>query len=634
MGRPALGERRAARHSGSALLVVLTLLVALAAVSFGMRLRGVAYPAWRRDADTGARLGEARSALIDWSATAVAAAGGGTPGLLPFPDRNRDGNYDGKGDCVTFGLNTAHLLGRLPWAGDDRPCPRIGLHVDIRDANGEPLWYAVSRNLVARGGGGAVNPDMVRPGAMAHPWIVVRDPRGNVVTDPGTGRALPVAAVVAAPGGPLGDQDRSQPAPPPQAFLDRIAIGATTFDNADADGCADAFRPPCGGAASGEEFVLGPAGPASTGFNDRLVYIAAGDIVRAVEKRVLGEVAAALGAYHAAYGVYPWLARFRDPRATDFKSTLARRGLLAVHLPGERFSTRFEGRWRFIDATPTTSTWHSGDAALVPPLADVLDGAIRVTRASGRCEWREWRRADCTGTRRISAYYRRDLGRTVTRVVEYAFGITDAAPRVIAPNSRDVRRRTLVENPLASGTPPSPGWSVRVTDGDGHNSAWRSIAIDADTDGAVTLSGIRYDLSVVYDGRDDERDELPEWLVENGWHRFIEVAYSADAAPGGDRDGDGDCATPMNTCLALVVDGNVVRADVRALVVSSGVPGPLQDRGIGDCDGDGVYDNFLCAYFESGNADVSTPAAADTFAQDAYGARFNDQVRVVAPLPR
>ena len=49
-------------------------------------------------------------------------------------------------------------------------------------------------------------------------------------------------------------------------------------------------------------------------------------------------------------------------------------------------------------------------------------------------------------------------------------------------------------------------------------------------------------------------------------------------------------------------------------------------------DGDGVRDDFLCAYFEGANSDQSTPAAADIYARDAYSAAFNDQVRVVAPL--
>jgi hypothetical protein len=72
---------------------------------------------------------------------------------------------------------------------------------------------------------------------------------------------------------------------------------------------------------------------------------------------------------------------------------------------------------------------------------------------------------------------------------------------------------------------------------------------------------------------------------------------------------------------------------VRALVISSSARLPHQNRSIGDCDGDGVADNFLCAYLEGDNSDRSTPAAADTYTRGRYSVQFNDQLRIVAPLP-
>ena len=58
-----------------------------------------------------------------------------------------------------------------------------------------------------------------------------------------------------------------------------------------------------------------------------------------------------------------------------------------------------------------------------------------------------------------------------------------------------------------------------------------------------------------------------------------------------------------------------------------------QDRSIGDCDGDGSTDDILCAYLEADNNDKSTPDLADTYARGEFSARFNDQVRIVDPLP-
>lgn len=626
------------RCGGATLVVLLTLWVLVGAALLLGRLGSQGHGVKNNDAGrevlTRRSLAAAEGALIAWAVSASSASGRSVaPGRLPFPDRNRDGNYDGKADCVTFGLNASHLLGRLPWAGSARPCAPMGLHVEVRDSAGERLWYAVSRNLVERGAGGPINPDMGEPGNMAHPWIVVRDADGRVIHDPRSRRPLPVAAAIIAPGAALEYQDRSAVAPGPENYLDRIAIGATIYDNADADGCPDGHPAPCGASRSGEEFVLRPGSPPAKGFNDRLAIITVSELVRAVEKRVLGEAAIALNRYHVSHGAYPWLASFTDPRSADFKSDLYRQGQLPVHLRDETFATRFTGSWNLVDTTPTTTLRHSGDASLVPPLADGLSGSITVSREHGRCRWSDWTRGSCNGARLFPVHLRHDLKKTVTRTVEIGFDIVDDTPRVIPPTASDVRRRSLSVSAAALPRSASLAWSIRITDHDGSSWGQRDITIDADTGGAMSLTGIRYDLSVVYDGLDDARDELPEWLVENEWQRFIYVAISSDAVPGGNADGDGDCATPLNTCLTLKVDGETARSDVRALVISSGAQWTGQDRGIGDCDDDGIHDDYLCAYFEGDNSDKSSPVAVDTYARDGYSAWFNDQVRVVAPLP-
>ena len=633
------------RQRGVALLATLGLGLLLGAALLLNRFNHVVAGGNSREAATARSLAEAKGALIAWAVTVPSVGGRSTtPGLLPFPDRNRDGNYDGKGDCVTFGLNDSHLLGRLPWAGDVSPCPRIGLHVDIRDGSGERLWYAVSRNLVTNGGAGSINPDMGETGKMIHPWIVVRDSYGNVVTGPGGTQPLPVAAVIIAPGAALGHQDRSAAAASPDNYLDRITIGGTTFDNADADGCPDAVTSPCASSSPGEEFIRHGQAGARASFNDRLIYITVNELMGAVEKRVLGEIAVAMNNYRDGNGGYPWLAGFRsDTFAPSFKSTLTRSGQVPVHLPDEIFSTSFGGFWDFIDATPTTTTSHSGDAKLVPPLADVESGSIYVSRRDGRCMWRDWTRVDCVGSRVVPAYLRADLGSTVTRTVAYSFSYSDKSPTLTPPASGDVRRRSLsIRAARLPRVLPSPGsppllpeapWSIRISDDDGTGFGQRTMTIDSDTGGAIRVSGVRYDLSIVYDDKDDARDELPEWFAENNWQHFIYAAFSADAAPGGNSDGDGDCSTPVNTCLRLKVAGKTVRFDVEALLISSGGRWMNQDRDVGDCDGDGIRDGFLCAYLEGDNSDKSTAMLADTYARDQLSAVFNDQLRIVAPLP-
>ena len=651
--RTHISARSPQRQRGAAMVVMLSLLVLMSSAGLYARLKSVPAFDADREAASSTGLAEAKASLIASAVSANPASGRRVaPGLLPFPDRSRDGNYDGRGDCVTFGLNNSHLLGRFPWVGDVSPCPRIGLNIDARDGAGEHLWYAVSRNLVTRGSTRPVNSDMGGEGRMIHPWITIRKIHDHGITDPDPDDAPPVAAVIIAPGAVLDGQDRSGAAPKPVNFLDRITVDATTYSNADADGCPDSLVAPCASSPAGEEFIAYSNPRASGVFNDRLVTITVNELTRAVEKRVLGEAAMALNAYRRAYGVYPWLARFRNPRVVtpenagsggrlfepSFKSTLSRRGQLPVHLPSEIFATSFGGSWRFVDATPTTGTKHSGDPMLIPRLRDVERGLIHVAGKDGRCLWTDWTRVDCTGTSIVPAYFRSDLGITVTRTVEYAFSLVDDSPTVTPPAPADVRRRTLsiraAPLPVARFARLSEGkWTIRITDDNGINRGQRDFTIDSDTAGAITVSGIRFDLSVVYDDIDDERDELPEWFAENNWHHFIYAALSSDAVAGGDADGDGDCRTPVNTCLTLNVDGTAARSDVRALLVSAGAEWAHQDRSNGDCDGDGIGDDFLCAYFEGDNSDRSTVARSDTYASDKYSVEFNDQIRIVAPLP-
>jgi hypothetical protein len=252
------------RQSGAALIVLLALLLMVSAAILLDRLNSEASARTSNQKETSEALAEAKAALIAWAATYPAsAARESTPGNLPYPDRDGDANYDGYSDCYVPGVNDLVLVGRLPRAGEvddplDPPedCGVTNpLNIDVRDSSGEPLWYAVSRNVLAGVGiaGGPINPDMGEPGRMAYPWIQLRDDQGNVISDPmSPGNPLAVAAVIFAPGAAHGNQDRT--AMGAANYLDSITIGATTYDNADADGCPDNTTAPCGGA--GEEFIV------------------------------------------------------------------------------------------------------------------------------------------------------------------------------------------------------------------------------------------------------------------------------------------------------------------------------------------------------------------------------------------
>jgi hypothetical protein len=312
--------RLPAVERGAALLVVLALLVLLTAAILLEKLNAAVAPTPSRDPGSVQTLARAKEALIAWSATHPS-----TPGLLPFPDRDDDdllatadapARYDGASDCdVSGAIASTHLLGRLPFAGEQVGCTtgaNVALSIDVDDSSGDGLWYAVSQNLVLGGDGGPINPDIGELGA--HPWITVRDQSGALISNR-------VAAVIIAPGAALGAQDRSAIAPAAANFLDSLIIGASTYDNGDADGCPDVGG--CG--TPGEEFVANSNPRPGDNFNDRLVFITIDELMRAVEDRVIGEAAGALRSYRNSGGpaidVYPWMAAFSGSRSPQGVAT-------------------------------------------------------------------------------------------------------------------------------------------------------------------------------------------------------------------------------------------------------------------------------------------------------------------------
>nr|VFJ47413.1 MAG: hypothetical protein BECKDK2373C_GA0170839_101825 [Candidatus Kentron sp. DK] len=296
----------------------------------------------------------AKQALIGWAAGHPDA-----PGLLPWTDRNGDGNYDGDSDCASLSasanFNPAFLLGRLPWRGRTNPCEKThgGLGIDVRDGAGERLWYAVSRNLVRRYQSPARYP-IINPALANHapfPWLVVRDVDNTLRSDR-------VAAVILAPGTIREGQNRSGAAPSAHQYLERH--GPTGIDNADADGCPDS-HPGCGGGKA-EEFVQPKNNEALGGgaFNDRLVFITIDELMDAVERRALNEARKALEDYRDAHGVYPWMSPVAYP-ATVLSGNVTENGITGRELidrragfltagirPGQLVRNTTDGSWGVV----------------------------------------------------------------------------------------------------------------------------------------------------------------------------------------------------------------------------------------------------------------------------------------------
>ena len=315
-----VGGRRGQR--GAVLLTALAATLLAGTSVLLARLEYTAAPRAREAAATARALADAKRALVGWSVGAGLDGDGEehAPGLLPFPDRNNDTKgYDGKADCVTSGLSDRHLIGRLARAGETSPCPDRALGVELHDGSGEPLWYAVSRNLVNYRGGSSLDPP-INPGLLdgtpAYPWIRLIDADGVALTA-SDGEPLAIAAVIIAPGPPLAGQTRTGAAPDPAQYLDSVAVNGVLYDNADADGCRDSVAgasayTDCPG-RTGEEFILYPdsrgATSATDSFNDRIAYVTAEEVLRAAEARAAGTLAAVLERYRSRHGAYPWAAR-------------------------------------------------------------------------------------------------------------------------------------------------------------------------------------------------------------------------------------------------------------------------------------------------------------------------------------
>ena len=325
-------------QKGFALIVLLSLLGFILVGVLLTIARGSA-GATERARRTSEALAKAKEALIAYAVAVQPDTSAKRPGDLPCPDLNNDGQAE-----LTCAA-TIQRIGRLPWK-------TLGLS-DLRDGDGERLWYALSANFLRS----TVNqcPTVGAPGCLNSETvgtITVHDPVGTVVndgTDPVNGTNPPsgAVAVVFAPGPIItrlggSTQDRScagdtnipgceqssicsGPAYTstarcnPVNYLDIAGppalsvplATASTEDNADfADGTTN------------NGFIAGPIRDTSdnTVVNDALIVVRYPDLIPRLEQRVAREALKCLRDYaNANGGHYPWAA----PVSADYTAPLA-----------------------------------------------------------------------------------------------------------------------------------------------------------------------------------------------------------------------------------------------------------------------------------------------------------------------
>ncbi len=265
---------------GAALLVMMLIVVLGIAASLLTTLNSSALHLSRQQQTTAA-LALVKDALIG-----RAVSDASLPGSLPCPDNNDDGSAD-----LLSGNDCTNYLGRLPWKS-------LGL-ADIRDGDGEHLWYALSRNF--------------RDDNSNH----INSDTAGTLNISGAQPASNVVAIVFSAGNALPNQNRS---------ATQTALCAATNSVIAASWCANNYLENSNAnlskaAALNLNYF---SSEATNNFNDQLLFITPDELLPLVEHRLAREAKHCLDDYAIkSGGTYPW--------ATPLTSTATRPAVNATY---------------------------------------------------------------------------------------------------------------------------------------------------------------------------------------------------------------------------------------------------------------------------------------------------------------
>lgn len=208
-------------------LIMLLLVIALVSVTSFFRYLDATKVKMARDRKTALALLQGKTALIAWSSNQS------TPGILPCPEDVTLIGTLNEGSAKSSCSNTLPSIGRLPWK-------TIGMG-DLRDGNGDKLWYAISSGFR----GAPINLNSL----------------GKLTLD---GQSNEVLAIIFSPGVPLKNQNRLPENQTNQShYLDLANSGGTNF-------------------------FVSKGSPVL--FNDKLIPVTRNELFRVVNMRVLGEI--------------------------------------------------------------------------------------------------------------------------------------------------------------------------------------------------------------------------------------------------------------------------------------------------------------------------------------------------------
>lgn len=474
------------------------LVMALVAVGSAWLVVSAANDAASRTAADRARnaavMKQAKEALVAWIASKAIQAGENNPGRLPCPEpvayaaNAACEGIAGPGVCQAISAPTCSTVGRLPWR-------TLGLE-KLTDADGEPLWYAVSPGWSLTNGSSVLTINSGSQGQL----IVDGSPNAAVALIIAPGRAMNAQA---AAGCTARNQARNPAAPDLRDYLE------------------------CDNATSPADASFVSNGPASS-FNDQVLRVTVADVMPALEaaiaarierdiapamEKVYSTAESGVGSWYgwsANYPHYPFAAPFGDPNSSNYRgsaSPATYQGLLPMATTAANPG--------FVAWNPSSSSaWHSWS----------YSGAVN----SYDC-WTWFSTTELWCKVNYS-------GRPVFGFWAQAYNVGNSL-RAFKPSAA-----------LAAGAA-SLNWYDGYLDYDG--SAWiyaevvlPERAVDGDHWFNLPI-GFLGDHPLL-----DPDHPTTGWFVRNQWHRFAYYAVSEGFTPGWNSQ----CGTPGNPACLTVSD--------------------------------------------------------------------------------
>ncbi|MGQ0652882.1 MAG: hypothetical protein ACT4P4_11555 [Betaproteobacteria bacterium] len=496
------------KQAGATLFAMLAVVALAGSAYLASRLQALAgdMEAAKR-AHNAAVLKQAKGALLGYVAALAAQSGENHPGRLPCPEAGSHvGSSDYEGRAALYpggGSSSCVNIGRLPWR-------TIGAS-QLRDAAGEPLWYAVTVGST----GWALQTSSTA-------LVINSDKDGGLSVD---GQANAAVAVIIAPGAAM--------TVAPTAAQTAAGCSARTQNRSTTPpNYLDYLECHNLGANSVVTSVIGNApnaaadGTTNTVFNDQVIAITAAEIMAVVEpiiaKRIENQIAPVLKAIYAtstwnrstASPLFPYAVPFGNPATSNYRGVAGTyQGLLPFNYTGSGTACTNDVRCSV-----------SGSAAFT-----INDGntAPTVTKVSGSGTWSltscNWSNASVRW--RCSGRFDNNDGGTATtltmstRVLNAAFAL-----RTLDQKKLTVEYRTTGAGPYTSVTCGNcltaafnADGSVTVTaqatlpDSGNGNWYWRIAILNTPLADHALL---------------DSTDGTTGWFVRNEWYRLVYYAVT------------------------------------------------------------------------------------------------------------